>query len=242
MYKSNFNTNEVKNNLVKIFDNELRISHRIIAKETDVNEVSVRKLIDKHKAKFERFGQLSFEMTTVKNSVGAENDEKTYFLNEAQSTLLLTFMRNNEVVIDFKVRLVEIFYAMKKEISQKPKINLTELLEDSKKALELIHLFENENPVNLIKLDRFMKKNEKVSPLELLEMDFKNSYFLPTELGNIIGKSPVEINLILEKNGFQFRENGVWKTTEKGHEFSISFQNGSYFQIKWKLEVLGLTK
>ena len=83
-----------------------------------------------------------------------------------------------------------------------------------------------------------MKKNEKVSPLELLEMDFTNSYFLPTELGNIIGKSPVEINLILEKNGFQFRENRVWKTTEKGQEFSIFFQNGSYFQIKWKLEVL----
>jgi len=121
---------------------------------------------------------------------------------------------------------------------EKPKLDLTELLEDSKKALELIHLFENENPVNLIKLDRFMKNNEKTSPLELLEMDFKNSYFIPVELGNIIGKSPVEINQLLAKNGFQFRENGVWKTTEKGKEFSISFQNGSYFQIKWKLEVL----
>ena len=41
-------------------------------------------------------------------------------------------------------------------------------------------------------------------------MDFKNSYFIPTELGNIIGKSPVEINLILEKNGFQFRENEAY--------------------------------
>jgi len=142
----------------------------------------------------------------------------------------------------FKVRnyFIEVEKQFENRVSeiQKPKLNLTKLLEDSKKALELIHLFENENPVNLIKLDRFMKKNEKVSPIELLEMDFTNSYFLPTELGNIIGKSPVEINLILEKNGFQFRENRVWKTTEKGHEFSISFQNGSYFQIKWQLEVL----
>ena len=34
------------------------------------------------------------------------------------------------------------------------------------------------------------------------------------------------------------KEIAMMSGTPKGKEFSISFQNGSYFQIKWKLEVL----
>jgi len=178
--------------------------------------------------------------TRQKRRVGAVEKEITeYFLtlDTAKEIAMMSGTPKGKDVRNYFIE-VEKQFRENKALEIKPKLDLTELLEDSKKALELIHLFENENPVNLIKLDRFMKKNEKVSPLELLEMDFKHSYFIPVELGNIIGKSPVEINQLLAKNGFQFRENGVWKTTEKGKEFSISFQNGSYFQIKWKLEVL----
>jgi len=57
------------------------------------------------------------------------------------------------------------------------------------------------------------------SPLKTFEIDPENQFFLPTELGKMINKSPVEINLMLEHKGFQIRENGVWKITESGHDF-----------------------
>ena len=110
---------EIITNIVELMDGEPRVSHRIIAKETDNNQVSVRKLIDKHSANLELFGQLSFEMTAVENSVKATNQEKTYFLNEQQATLLLTFMRNNEIVINFKVRLVKDFFEMRQKLQSK---------------------------------------------------------------------------------------------------------------------------
>jgi hypothetical protein len=46
------------------------------------------------------------------------------------------------------------------------------------------------------------------------------------------------MNLILEKRGFQFRdENGVWKPTENGKEFCLEI-GGKFSQLKWKLEIL----
>ena len=51
--------------------------------------------------------------------------EKTYFLNEPQTTLILTFMRNNEIVINFKVRLVQEFFKIRHQLQipkpEKPK-------------------------------------------------------------------------------------------------------------------------
>jgi len=114
--QKNFNTT-----LLEIVENEPRISHRVIAEKTDNSQVSVRKLIDKHIGKLELFGKVSFEMTAIKNSKNRVNEEKTYFLNEPQSTLLLTFMRNNEIVINFKVRLVNEFFQMREKLQQKPK-------------------------------------------------------------------------------------------------------------------------
>ena len=41
---------------------------------------------------------------------------KIYHLNEQQATLLLTFLRNTPVVIEFKKELVRQFFAMRKEL------------------------------------------------------------------------------------------------------------------------------
>jgi hypothetical protein len=50
--------------------------------------------------------------------------------------------------------------------------------------------------------------------------------------------SGAEINLILEKKGFQFRdENDVWKPTENGKEFCLEIGN-KFNQLKWKLETI----
>ena len=114
MIDENFTTN-----IVEIIENEAMVSHRVIAKNTDNLEVSVQNLINKHMAKLELFGKVHFQNEAITNSKNKINEEKTFYLNEPQATLLLTFMRNNEIVIEFKVRLVKEFYRMREEIKSK---------------------------------------------------------------------------------------------------------------------------
>jgi phage regulator Rha-like protein len=83
-------------NLVQIIDEELYISHRIIAENTDNQAQNLKELIDDHKDKFELFGVIRFE-----TEKGKGRPKVTYYLNEAQATLLLTFMRNNQYSCKF---------------------------------------------------------------------------------------------------------------------------------------------
>jgi len=78
---------EIVSKIIEYINDELRISHRIIAEKTDNLEKSVRNIITKYKSDFEEFGQVHFKNATVRNSVGAVNEQITYFLNEQQSTL-----------------------------------------------------------------------------------------------------------------------------------------------------------
>ena len=151
----------MQNNIIEIRDNNLVISHRIIAEKTGNQEKTVSRLIRNHISSLELFGQVGFEIHTVRNSAGAVNDEKTYFLNESQATLLLTFMRNNEIVIDFKVRLVQEFYEMKKILKneiQPAEKSLKQKVEDLELAVK--H-YEN--------IEKIFKKFGNFSKRELAE-------------------------------------------------------------------------
>ena len=59
----------------------------------------------------------------------------------------------------------------------------------------------------------------------------------PTELGKMINKSPVQVNLMIANCGFQIKENGVWKLTESDCDFGIEIV-GTYHQIKWKMKTI----
>jgi hypothetical protein len=39
---------------------------------------------------------------------------------------------------------------------------------------------------------------------------------------------------------FKKKIDGVWRQTEKGKNFSIAFENGQFYQLKWRLEALFL--
>ncbi len=121
---------------------------------------------------------------------------------------------------------------------QKETLDLDFYTQQSEKIFKLVQLINSQNIKTLYFADNLYKNLNIRSPLELLKIDFSNYYFIPTELGNFINASPVEINKILESKGLQVRENGVWKLTEKGHDFAIEVQNGSFLQIKWNLKAI----
>lgn len=96
-------------------DNEPTTTSEIIAKGTQVQHKNVMELIRDNLSDFEEFGQLAFETRVA----GQSNNPTRYArLNEPQATLLLTYMRNSEIVKDFKKRLVHAFFALRKLIAE----------------------------------------------------------------------------------------------------------------------------
>ncbi|EJF07046.1 putative phage-encoded protein [Thiovulum sp. ES] len=108
-----------ENSIIELVEGEPRVSHRVIAEHTSNKEVSVRNLINKYRERIEKIGNLHFKNEGLKR---ATKDGKsrgkvqnvTYFLNEPQSTFLMTLLKNSETVVDFKFRLVDDFFKMRK--------------------------------------------------------------------------------------------------------------------------------
>lgn len=102
--------------LVIIKDGELFTTTLAIAAGTDTTHEAVIKLVRRHAVPLAKFGQVRFEIRL--NAQGS----KTEFANlsEPQAALLISFMRNSEVVVDFKVALVQEFYDMRTKLRAAP--------------------------------------------------------------------------------------------------------------------------
>lgn len=88
----------------------------IIAEHTGISYRSIQRTIEKQIGRLERFGIMRFEITL---SGKAGRPKKVYRLNEEQATLLITFLKNTDVVADFKVELVRQFYAMRRLLMER---------------------------------------------------------------------------------------------------------------------------
>ncbi|MCR1812076.1 Rha family transcriptional regulator [Sulfurospirillum sp. hDNRA2] len=107
---------DIKKSVVNI-DDELRVSHQVIAVNTGNEAISIRKLIDKYIHDFKEFGAVSFKMTAVSEEELKKNPDakprKIYYLNEQQATFLMTLLRNNKEIVQFKKTLVKAFYDLR---------------------------------------------------------------------------------------------------------------------------------
>ncbi|MFD5599874.1 phage antirepressor KilAC domain-containing protein [Leucobacter sp. NPDC058333] len=99
-------------NIIEDAEGELRISSLIIAGRTDVQHKNVLELVRKNLSQLSAFGGVAFETQPFMTSGGAQVREYA-LLNEPQSTLLMTFMRNSPIVVGFKVELVKQFYELR---------------------------------------------------------------------------------------------------------------------------------
>jgi len=100
------------NELVFLKSNTPVTTSLIIAERTGNQHESVIRLITEHKAQFERWGQIEFSDLKSGNLQGGR-PTKVAYLNEQQATFLITLLRNNEVVLNFKAELVDRFYKMR---------------------------------------------------------------------------------------------------------------------------------
>lgn len=96
--------------LVTIKDGQAVTTTLAIAKGTRSDHASVIKLVRSYQSDLEEFGLLDFKS----ESTGGRPTEYA-FLNEPQATLLLTYMRNTEMVRAFKKKLVREFWDLVQE-------------------------------------------------------------------------------------------------------------------------------
>lgn len=87
----------------------------VIAEFAGVKHHAIQQLLMKHEADFKEFGIIAFEMRPLPGSKTGQS-AKVYHLNEQQATLLMTYLKNTEVVRAFKKELVRQFYAMRREL------------------------------------------------------------------------------------------------------------------------------
>jgi len=77
---------------------------------------TVIQLIRQNTVDLEDFGPLAFEMRVGREDGKGGQKREVAILNEQQATLLLTYMRNNETVKQFKKRLVKAFFEMRDQL------------------------------------------------------------------------------------------------------------------------------
>ena len=101
----------------------------IVAEGTQNQHESIIRLINEHKAHFERWGQIYFTDLKSGNKNGDMRGRptKVALLNEQQATFLITLLRNNEIVLDFKSELVDRFYKMREILLQRQNVQWQEI-------------------------------------------------------------------------------------------------------------------
>lgn len=101
--------------LVTIKDGQAVTTTLAIAKGTRNDHASVIKLARTYQADLEEFGPVGFEIHVVTRPQGGGTPSEFAILNEPQATLLLTYMRNTEIVRAFKKKLVREFWELVQE-------------------------------------------------------------------------------------------------------------------------------
>lgn len=102
---------DLPNQIVTVYNGLAVTSSLAIADGTDTQHKNVMELVRNYLADLEEFGRVAFETRPFETAGGAQKREVAV-LNEQQSTLLLTYMRNSDIVRRFKKALVKAFFEL----------------------------------------------------------------------------------------------------------------------------------
>lgn len=108
----------MSNSLAFIQNGVAVTSSFIISEGVAIQHKNVLELIKKYISDLKTFGNVLFETQSFKTAGGIQKREIA-ILNEPQTTLLLTFFKNTEIVRKFKVALVQKFYELRTQLYEK---------------------------------------------------------------------------------------------------------------------------
>lgn len=99
------------NHLVALSDGSAVTTSVVIAEGTDIQHKNVMELVRNNLPDFEEFGRVAFQTRSFETAGGIQ-ERTVAVLNEQHATLLMTYMRNSDIVREFKKRLVKAFYTL----------------------------------------------------------------------------------------------------------------------------------
>lgn len=142
--------------LIKVIKNDVFTNSKIIAEGTNNKHHSITAIIQKYENDFIEFGKVRFEMEPLPSG----QSEKVYKLNEEQATLLMTYLRNSDVVRRFKRNLVHQFYKMRRHLLEKQsqgwietrEVNKTNRLKETDVIKQLVEYAKEQGSKNSDKL------------------------------------------------------------------------------------------
>lgn len=112
------------------------VSSAVIAEGVGKEHKPVIRLVRDNQEDLEEFGPLRFENAVAPRPQGGGEATTIALLSEPQATLLLTYMRNNEVVRAFKKKLVRAFFEMREKLMAEEKAKAQALREEADRAKE----------------------------------------------------------------------------------------------------------
>lgn len=155
------------NSIVSIVDGQSVTTSLAIAEGVGNSHKTVIQLIRQNTSDLEEFGPLAFEMRN--STSGAGRPTEVALLNEQQSTLIMTYMRNNDIVREFKKRLVKAFYELAQSRAIPSDLSRLEILQlamdAEKQKLALKDEVESLKPKALFH-DRVVKSEDAISVAE----------------------------------------------------------------------------
>lgn len=98
-------------------DGEFRVDSRLISERLDNEHKNVLELIRNHSSKLKKYGRVAFE-TLPQKTAGGIQSVSVCFLNEKQSTFLVTLAKNSDEAVLLKQDLVDSYYFYKDKGNQ----------------------------------------------------------------------------------------------------------------------------
>ncbi|WP_455475738.1 Rha family transcriptional regulator [Bartonella sp. B17] len=146
------------NNLVTINSAGIAVTTSLkIAEGVGNTHKTVIQLVRQNIKDFEEFGRVAFEMAPFKTT-GGEQKRTVAILSESQATLLMTYMRNNDMVRAFKKALVKAFYELKNQsVDRDTRFDLPSYWDDMRPAEKALYLL---GPIHKRLVDAFKLEEE----------------------------------------------------------------------------------
>lgn len=169
---------------------------------------SVIKLIRNNSSDLAEFGMVGFEIQPKPSGQRGGSDTEYAILNEQHATLLMTYMRNNDVVRAFKKRLVKEFFEMaKKELQQQPALPA-----NYKEALKQLILQEEHR-------EQLMLENQqKEHQIRDLQSFFKKGMTLPAFCKMLNGVNVMQVSKFFMEKGWLYNSGKGFRVASKARD------------------------
>ncbi|MDR3087253.1 MAG: phage regulatory protein/antirepressor Ant [Azoarcus sp.] len=206
------------NELISIIDGQAVTTSLAIAEGTENEHASVIKLVRTYLADLEAFGRVVFQIAPFETPGGTQKREVA-ILNEQQSTLLLTLMRNSEIVVRFKVKLVKAFFETLKQfkdpmqVLSDPAAMRGLLLTYTEKVIALESKVQEQAP-KVEALDRITASPEHVTI---------------TQAAKVVGEKRETVIRKMRESGLIYRQNDSWVAYDKAEKQGLLLYKEAHY-------------